>query len=1004
MQLSASEQATINFYEWESRGRGYFHFGATVEVEPPYAPFIPAKPSREEYVDDGKVPSLFKRLTNIIADPKQKEEEPNAYDVLPVLSNRAKLQCISITFPTGTEILATLMREVLNLLSFSEDPFSFEILAQNGEITVQFTSNKNDSTRLESHLKAFFPSIIFQIKDPLDINFDLDDSVAIADFGLDNEFMLPINSTESLSIDPLTSVIATLGTIRKNETAIFQVIFKGVTAPWSRDMLYAVSNGRGGSFFEGYPEFLTGTQEKVKYPLFGVVLRVGAQGQTEEESRSISRDLARAITTVSSSEYNRLIPLSNEGYQYDDHLRNIYHRTTNRIGFILNSKELAHFVHYPNKTVINERLGIGATKTKRQETTTTEGIHIGTNLHHEQEYPVTLNTESRLSHTHIIGSTGVGKSTLIANMMLADIEVGRGCAIFDPHGDICDDILKRIPKHRINDVIIIDPSDSEYPIGFNLLEAHNDSEKIVLSSDLVSAFKRHATAWGDNMTAVLQNAVNTVLDSTRGGTLIELKRFLIEESFRNEYLTSVDDPSLHYYWQHEYPMVRKGIAPLLTRIDTFLRPKLVRFMLAQKSGVDISECLRENKIVLLKLSQGLIGEQNSYLLGSLFLAKFNQAALARQSESREERSPYMLYLDEFQNFITPSIQQILSGARKYGLGITIAHQELGQIQESPLLNSILSNPKTRICFRLGDNDAKRLESGFSYFEQSDLQNLGRGEAIVRIGSSRNDFNMTTYPLGEIDSKISNSVKESIIQNTRQTYAKSKEEIEKLLESLLPNVKSKMVRISKENPKEKIESKSVEKVQDVEIDQSEDKKINVISEEQKQKLIKRDESSMQNREHIVLQSTIKKLGQERGFLAIVEKETEEGGRIDVVLEQNSVKIAFEISVTNTVEYELKNIKKCLANGYLPVVVVSNNTKHLTSIERLAEKELSPRDFGLVHFIQPDEVSRLLDSITIEPEGSQEIVKGFRVTTKFEQQGSYDGKSIRKDIAKLIFKKK
>ncbi len=989
------EQATINFYQWESRGRGYFHFNTTVQVEPPYAPFVPINYSDIPNIDDGRVPSLLIQLTNLLSPPKKVKEDPNIDEIVPVeVISRLKRECITIAFPMGTDISALLMHEMLNLLSFSEEFFSFEILAQNGEMRIQFTSSKSDSVRLQSHLQAFFPTIIIRIKDAFDINFDLNETVAIADFGLDNEFMLPINSTDSLTIDPLTSIIATLGTMEESETAIFQIIFNGVTAPWSRDMLYAVSDGRGGSFFEGYPEFVKATQEKVSCPLFGVVMRIGVQGIIEERSRSIARDLTRTITTVSSSEYNRLIPLSNEGYEYDDHLRNIYHRTTNRIGFILNSKELAHFVHYPNKTVVSDKLGLTGGKTKRQEHPSNEGIHIGTNIHQGQEYPVTLDAGSRLSHTHIIGATGVGKSTLVANMILRDIEEGRGCAIFDPHGDICDDILKRIPIHRISDVILIDPSDSEYPIGFNLLEAHTEAEKIVLSSDLVSAFKRHATAWGDNMTAVLQNAVNTILDSTRGGTLIELKRFLIEESFRNEYLTSVDDPSLHYYWQNEYTMVRKGIAPLLTRIDTFLRPKLVRYMLAQKSGVDISECLRENKIVLLKLSQGLIGEQNSYLLGSLFLAKFNQAALARQSESRNERSPYMLYLDEFQNFITPSIERILSGARKYALGITIVHQELGQVQDNSLLNSILSNPKTRICFRLGDNDAKRLESGFSYFEQSDLQNLGRGEAIMRIGSSNNDFNLNTFPLSEDIEDCS----EAIIKNVRLKYAIPREEVEELLVSILPKIASKprtkqeRIITEKNEPQE-----AIIKEKEAEVSHSK------ISKEKRSQLIASENESLEIRAHTYLQSTIKKLGQDRNFIATIESPTNYGGRIDILLERDGMKIGFEISETNKPAYEVENIKKCLKVGCIPVVMVSKNKKHLNAIEKLASEKLSKKAIQMVKFIQPDAIAALLDSYITMPLKNEEMVKGFRVVTEFEQSDNEQIKGIKSKL-KRIFKPK
>ena len=494
----------------------------------------------------------------------------------------------------------------------------------------------------------------------------------------------------------------------------------------------------------------------------------------------------------------------------------------------------------------------------------------------------------------------------------------------------------------------------------------------MLSSDLVSAFKRHATAWGDNMTAVLQNAVNTMLESSRGGTLIELKRFLIEVKFRNDYLSSVDDPSLHYYWHNEYPLVSKRIAPLLTRIDTFLRPKIVRYMLAQKNGIDIADCLIKNKVVLLKLSQGLIGEHNSYLLGSLFLAKFNQAALARQSENKDERTPYMLYLDEFQNFITPSIERILSGARKYALGLTIAHQELGQIHDSSLLNSVLSNPKTRICFRLGDSDAKRLESGFSYFEQSDLQSLERGEAIMRIGSSKNDFNMNTSQLKEIEIDYSTD----IINSAREKYGSPKEAVEKLLVSMLPTLK---VKTSKEKLHIVEEKVVAEAPQELISKEKPETTPNTVSEIIKEKLITDEIESLEVRAHTYLQSMIKKLGQDRNYKASIEYPTKDGGRIDIVLERDGIKIAFEISETNKPTYEVKNIKKCLKAGCIPVVMVSKNKNHLEAIKKLALKELSAKDITLVQFIQPDDMSSLLDGFAIQPQKQEEVVKGFRIVT-------------------------
>lgn len=1011
MNLTISEQATLNFYNWEYRHRGYYHFDTPIDIEVPYVPFHHTFTSNKPIIDDGRVPSLYKSITNFLAPPKQVEEPTEEIEeVKPRLLKFGKqpnLIGLFITFAKGTEILPSRNTEFLNMLTFTEHLLSFEIFGTSEDIRIQIVCSEIDKGRVESHLSGYFPSAIIKKTDVLDFDFSSDRDVAIADFGLSDEYMRPITISDSFRIDPLTSLIATMESLQNDDIAVFQILFKGITSPLAKDITYSVSDGAGGSFFSNASEMLICAKTKTANPLFSVVMRIATQGNNNLRSQYLAKELARSITSVSSSEYNKLIPLSNEGYNYDFHFYNLQNRLSNRLGFVLNSKELNTFLHYPNKTIVSSKLGLSGVKTKRIKAISENGILIGTNIHNQEEFSVILDVETRLSHTHVLGVTGVGKSTLLVNMILEDISKGLGCAMFDPHGDIIDDILLRIPKNRVDDVILIDPSDADFPIGFNLLEANTDAEKIVLSSDLVSAFKRHATAWGDNMTAVLQNAVNTVLESSRGGTLIELKRFLIEEKFRNEYLISVDDPSLHYYWKNEYPMVRKGIAPLLTRIDTFLRPKLVRYMLAQKKGVDISECLNDNKIVLLKLSQGLIGEQNSYLLGSLFLAKFNQAALARQSKNRTERTPYMLYLDEFQNFITPSIERILSGSRKYGLGLTIAHQELGQIQDTSLLNSVLSNPKTRICFRLGDNDAKKLESGYSYFEQSDLQSLERGEAIMRIGSSTNDFNIKTNILGEVTTDYS----EFIISSVREKYGTPRLEVEELLISMLPSLNIKTPQKERAIIKEEVveKSKENESTQQPSIQESKEDlvvkdKPTIISKNVRDKLIQDENASLEIRAHTYLQSMIKKLGQDRNYISTIEYPTKDGGRIDLVLERDGFKIGFEISETNKPAYEVKNIKKCLKAGCIPVVMISKSRSHLNTIKKLADGELSEKDRNLVQFIQPDEISNLLDGFAVHPQKQEEMIKGFRIVTEFDNDENTQTKNIKSRLAKIFKKKK
>lgn len=1012
MNLTRSEQATLHFYQWERWGRGYYLFETPIDIEPPYQRFQHSAYAPKKIVDDGRVPSLFARAKKLFAPSKETEVEELPEIIPQYLSIDAvpKYVAFSLSFPKEQEIQPRVCQEFLGILSYTNHPISFEIIGMHKEIRIQIVCSEQDEDRVTSQLGAYFPSVQIVSTNP-QLPFDEIQDIAICDFGISDEFIRPIQASDNFRIDPLTSIIATMETLKEGDVVTFQTIFKGVTAPWGRDMLRSVSDGMGGSFFADAPEMLNLSKEKVSSPLFSAVFRIGAQGNSSEQSSYLASELARSITTVSQSEVNKLIPLSNEGYKYDFHRYNLLHRTSNRLGCIVNAKELATFVHYPNNTVVSKKLGTQSGTTKQAPHEYVDAKYfIGINQHQRQEYRVGLTDEARLRHIHVIGATGVGKSTLLANMVITDAELGNGCAMFDPHGDIVEDIMARIPEHRINDVILIDPSDTECPVGFNLLHATTEAEKIVLSSDLTGAFKRFATAWGDNMSAVLQQAINAFLDNSKGGTLIELKRFLLEEKFRNNFLDNgITDPSIHYYWQYEYPMVKKGIAPLLTRIDTFLRPKIVRYMLAQKGGVDFRECIEQKKIVLIKLSQGLIGAENSYLLGSLFLSKFNQVTMGRQNLPKSQRHPFYIYCDEFQNFITDSISSILSGARKYGLGLTLAHQELAQIDDTKVLNSVISNPFTRICFRLGDTDAKKLANGFSTFSEEDMQSLGVGEAIVRIGSSANDCNVKTYPLIEVDDSKSTTKRQQVVSNTREKYGMPREDVERLLQELLPKISKKKEIKVKEQPKEKkpkpIQEVPVVPPQSTEIPKGEKEKVVTAptddSEISKKKKVYLEqlEKQEQVKRHREIQTYVQTIARQRGFKAEIEKQTTHGGRVDVVLTHKKITIAIEVAITNSIAYEVQNVQKCLSDNYSYIYVISESDVHLRNIQERLKAD-SPKTNSNIFFLQPQEFIQHLDNLDNFKTKQERKIQGYRVKTDFSNDRSLNSSAKQSEMENMI----
>lgn len=1002
MSLNASEIATLNFYNWEILGRGYSLFPHQVNIEPPFIPFKHYIKNYPRGYDDGRAPTILNRVSKFFKNnDSQNLEYINTYEINaePFENLNSKI-ALELQFSKPQNFNASLNIELLQSLCFSEQLISFELIGTESSIIIQIVCSLSDKERIEALYKSYFPSIIITQKEIFELPFSKELDIAICDFGLEEEFIRPIKNINDSETDSLKNIFATLEYLRKDDIVMLQVMFKGVENPWAKNIIKSVNDGSGKCFFIDAPEMLELAKSKTKNTLCAVTVRMAVQSASKGRIYEKANEMTNNIAIATKSPFNRLIPLSNEGYDYNHHVLNLYTRETNRLGTILNVEELSNLVHYPNSSIHSKKLSYSIVKTKTAKNIHSQGCLIGFNQHQNELNEVRLNHEQRLKHTHIIGATGTGKSTLLVNMIIEDISQGIGAILIDPHGDITDDVLQHIPENRKQDIVLIDPSDTDFPIGFNLLEAKTDIEKVVLSSDLVSAFKQHATAWGDNMTAVLTNAINTFLENPNGGTIIELKRFLLEDNFRADYLKQVEDASLNYYWTHEYKMVKKGIAPLLTRIDTFLRPKILKHLFAQNQGINFNQCISENKIVLIKLAQGLIGEENSYLLGALFLSKINQAAYNRQRLHKNKRVPYYVYIDEFQNFITPSITSMLSGARKYGIGLILAHQELSQIEDNKTLNSVLSNPFTRICFRLGDSDAKKLEAGFSYFEKEDFLSLETGEAIVRLGSVVNDFNLkTSLPTG----KAKDEVKQYIIQQTRDLYCKQRKDVENLIKNLLPN----NAILSKN--KKKLKTKLTENDSDIEnkneinlnIPSKENEK-QVISEKQKQDLIADEVKSQTIREHTYLQRAIKRLAQQHGYAATLEKETKDGGRIDVSLENEQIKIACEISVTNTPQYELENIKKCLKENYHLVLMISKNLKHLSQIKEYSMSNLSQKELGKVRFISPHDVVNYLIDLEQNIKPKTEIIKGYRVTTSYDETSTRDTKKIKDSIFR-IFKK-
>ena len=996
MSLTQIERLTTQFYDWERRGRGWYLFETPIHLEPAYVPFFFHDKLSTGYVDDGKRPTWVSRISDFLRGSAKQTSQPNpfALDYSTVDAYEypidETLSAFTIVLPKEGNISLPESEHFLLMLSNCKYVISFEIIGTVDSISIQFLCSSSDAAYLFHQIKAYFPVVSIQ-EDPAGFDRILlqdGEDTSIIDFGLQDEFMRPLLLAKNFDIDSFISISGVLENIKKNEQGGVQILFQPAIYPWSESILRSVMDNNGDPFFLDAPEMVKLAQEKVSSPLFAVTMRVFGQSQTLERSQRIALDLANTLIQTTRSPFNTLIPLYTAAYSFKERLADVYLRRSRRIGMLLNSRELVNLVHLPSARIGSKKLVREIKKTK-EAPSITEGhpFVLGINEHQGIAKEISESIQQRLKHTHIIGATGTGKSTLLLHLIAQDISHGNGCAVLDPHGDLIEAVLKTIPPERIDDVIVIDPADADYPIGFNILSAHSEIEKEILSSDLIASFRRLSTSWGDQMNSVFANAILAFVESEKIGTLMDLRRFLVEANYRNHYLKSVTDHNIIYYWQKEFPLLKSNsIGSILTRLDTFLRPKLVRNMVAQKKSLDFEEILNSKKILLVKLAQGLIGSENSYLLGTLIVSKIHQAAMARQVLSQAERSPFFLYIDEFQHFITPSMEGILSGARKYGLGLILAHQDMQQLvkNDSELASSVISNAGTRICFRLGDIDAKKFESGFSDFEASDLMSLNTGEAIVRIEQPENDFNLQVLPLQEAATYYTSL----IIDSSRIRYGSSKADVEAALKELYGSGESfPTQKIAKEEKIIREEHKPIE-----EVAQKGPVVEDLIPETQK-----KEES-----QHRYLQTLIKKMAESRGFKALIEEPLQDkSGRVDVFLEGHGKRIACEVTVTTTKEWEMHNIEKCLRNGFDYVFECSTDPKVIEQLQRLIEKQdISDADRQKIFIVTPDEVFSLLDMLIEKGRTSETKIKGYRVKVEYDAVSHDTMNKKRESISKVV----
>jgi len=363
---------------------------------------------------------------------------------------------------------------------------------------------------------------------------------------------------------------------------------------------------------------------------------------------------------------------------------------------------------------------------------------IGITDWRNQRKPFGIKEKDRLGHIYVIGKTGTGKSTLLLNMAISDIERGNGLGIIDPHGDVAETLLNYIPKHRINDVIYFNPADLEFPMAFNPLHDIPANFHHLVASGLISTFKKiWADSWGPRLEYILRNSLLTLL-SYPNATLLDIQPLLTNPEFRGKVLLHVTNPLIISFWVNEFnkysPTLRsEAIAPILNKTGLFQSSTPLQKTVGQKtSSFKMQQVMDQRKILIANLSKGNIGEDASSLLGSMLVNSIQLAALHRAKQEASKRIPFFLFVDEMHSFLSLSFADILAEARKYGLGLFLAHQYIDQLHEK-IRSAVFGNVGTLISFRIGATDAEYLEKEFlPIFNKSDLVNLPRYSMYLKL--------------------------------------------------------------------------------------------------------------------------------------------------------------------------------------------------------------------------------------------------------------------------------
>ena len=712
-----------------------------------------------------------------------------------------------------------------------QEHLSFEIASVDGAIRFYVWMPKSLQSFVEGQIYSQYPTVqIYEAKEDYTNKLSKHEVVYTSEITLSENEALPIKTFDGFEVDPLAGITGTLAKLESTGDELWiQVLARPVADDWHKSSDAWIKKVKAGikpfSFDIAWfvktlgalwspPEAgekaekkelserdktrISKAEEKATKLGYQVKVRLAYLGNNQTSARLQMQALTGTFKQFNSTNLNgfKMTKASFDKENIAEYKSRMFFDK----GFILNIQELASIWHLPHTNVETPNIVWASSKTAEppaklpmlngdpahDEDISAFGLTNFRGINHQ----FGMLRRDRSRHLYIIGQTGAGKSGTLELLALSDIYHNQGYAIIDPHGDFAQDNMRFIPENRLNDVVYFNPADTAFPLGFNPLEVTDPTRKSNISSEVIGVLKRmFGDSWGPRLEYILRYTILALLDRPET-TMLDITRMLTDAEFRKDTLAYCKDVSVLQFWKQEFgqwgeKQVNEAIAPVLNKVGAFTANPIIRNIIGQpKSTFNIRKIMDEGKILVVNLSKGLIGEDNAGILGSFLVTKIQLAAMSRSDIDRiEDRRPFYLYVDEFQNFATDSFAVILSEARKYGLNLTVANQYISQMTDS-VRDAVFGNVGSMISFRISADDAPILSKQFEpQFDAQDLLQMNNRHFVMNMviaGEKTNAFSATTLTLP----KPTNDLSAKIIENTRRHYASPRSEIEESIRNIL----------------------------------------------------------------------------------------------------------------------------------------------------------------------------------------------------------------------------